>query len=461
MRRPLEVASPAVDSRRGTTAASSDLAAAALLALPVSGPTTWLAIALTASIAWAIWASWRCWLSQRKARLALRTQARSVGVLEIADDGIISLDSGHRIIFFNRAAERLFDYRAAEVLGQPLDLLLPQRYLESHHRHVAEFAHTGKTSRRMSERAEVFGRRRDGAEFPIDASISRLQLADEIILTVSIRDITARRQHEAALRALHEDLERRVEQRTAELRATTQQLWQAAKLASVGELSAGIAHELNNPLATICLRIESALARTAADDPRRRALEVIQQEAKRMADLVSNLLQFSRRGADARSTVNIGEELTKSTELIDHHLRKRAVRIAQNFDPLAPLIAADRQKLRQVFLNLLTNAADAMPRGGELRLSVSPITLDNDRPGVAIEVSDTGHGIAPEHLPNVFEPFFTTKEEGKGTGLGLAICRRIVQEHGGRLAIDSQPGRGTTVRIELATSPSDGQRLGQ
>jgi len=460
MRRPPILASPTDQSRRDTAPTAAVLAAAAIFAT-APGLATLLAIALTVTIAWAAWSTWRCWVARRDARRAQTAQARSVGVLEIADDGIISLDSGHRIIFFNRAAERLFDYRAAEVLGRPLDMLLPERYLTSHRQHVDEFAHTGKTSRRMSERAEVFGRRHDGTEFPIDASISRLQLADETILTVSIRDITARRQHEAALRALHEELELRVAQRTAELRATTQQLWQAAKLASVGELSAGIAHELNNPLATICLRIESALARTTADDPRRRALEVIQQEAKRMADLVSNLLQFSRRGADARSTVNVGEELTKTTELVDHHLRKREVRIAQDFDPLAPMIAADRQKLRQVFLNLLTNAADAMPRGGELRLKVSPVTLDNGRTGVVIEFTDTGHGIAPEHLPNVFEPFFTTKEEGKGTGLGLAICRRIVQEHGGRLAIESQPGLGTTVRIELATSASDGQRLGQ
>jgi PAS domain S-box-containing protein len=420
-----------------------------------------MATALAMAAAFSTWCLWRYTAAKRAARIAARSQARSAGVLEIAEDGIISVDAKQRVIFFNRAAERLFDYKADEVLGRPLEMLIPSRYAASHHHHVEEFARSGKTSRPMSARAEVFGRRRDGAEFPIDASISRLTLPDETILTVSVRDITARRQHEAALQAMHQELERRVVQRTAELRATTQQLWQAAKLASVGELSAGIAHELNNPLATICLRIESALARTSADDPRRRALEVIQQEAKRMADLVSNLLQFSRRGADARSTINVGEELTKTTELIDHHLRKREVRIAQDFDPQAPMIAADRQKLRQVFLNLLTNAADAMPRGGELRLKVSAVTLESNRPGVVIEFTDTGHGIAPEHLPNVFEPFFTTKEEGKGTGLGLAICRRIVQEHGGRLAIESQPGLGTTVRIELATSASDGQRLGQ
>ncbi|MBX9791746.1 MAG: PAS domain S-box protein [Pirellulales bacterium] len=418
---------------------------------------TIVSLALLVSIAVSAWLAWRRRSSLAAAHKAAQSQAHAGEILEIADDGIISVDQDQRIIFFNRAAERLFGYRRSEVLGKPLDLLMPERYLAAHRQHVREYAHSGKTSRRMSERVEVYGRRRDGMEFPMDASISRLQLQDEAILTVSVRDITERRRHETALREMQEELERRVEQRTAELRVTTQQLWQAAKLASVGELSASIAHELNNPLSTICLRIESALMRTSPDDPRRRALEVVQQEAKRMGDLVSNLLQFSRRGDDARSTVNVPEELIKTTELIEHYLRRRDVRIAHEFDPQAPLITANRQKLRQVFLNLLTNAADAMPQGGELRLRVKPTILPDKERGVVVEVCDTGHGIAAEHLPNVFEPFFTTKEEGHGTGLGLAICRRIVQEHGGHLAIDSKQGEGTTVRVTLATGLNDGQ----
>ena len=421
---------------------------------------TIVTLALLVSIAMSAWLAWRCRTTLAAARKAVQSQAHAGEILEIADDGIISVDQDQRIIFFNRAAERLFDYRRSDVLGKPLDLLLPERYLDAHRVHVHEYGRSGKTSRRMSERVEVYGRRRDGTEFPMDASISRLQLPDEVILTVSVRDITERRRHEAALREMQEELERRVEQRTAELRATTQQLWQAAKLASVGELSASIAHELNNPLSTICLRIESALMRTTPDDPRRRALEVVQQEAKRMGDLVSNLLQFSRRGDDARSTVNVPEELIKATELIEHYLRRRDVRVAHEFDPQAPLISANRQKLRQVFLNLLTNAADAMPRGGELRLRVKSTTLPDMERGLVVEVCDTGHGIAAEHLPNVFEPFFTTKEEGHGTGLGLAICRRIVQEHGGHLAIDSKQGEGTTVRVTLATGIEDGQASG-
>jgi signal transduction histidine kinase len=234
-----------------------------------------------------------------------------------------------------------------------------------------------------------------------------------------------------------------------ELRAMTQQLWQAAKLASVGELAASIAHELNNPLGTISLRLEGVLAKTPADDPRRRSLEIVDQEVQRMARLVGNLLHFSRAGRDQVSTVDVREELTRTIELTDHHLRRRGVEVAPEFDAGAPVIFADRQQLRQVFLNLFTNAGDAMPKGGRLVPRVQPGELPDGTPAVVVEVSDTGIGIAPEVLARVFEPFFTTKEEGKGTGLGLAICRRIVQGHRGTLQIESEVGRGTTVRVTL------------
>jgi signal transduction histidine kinase len=265
-------------------------------------------------------------------------------------------------------------------------------------------------------------------------------------------DITERKRAEEALRESKEALERSVAELQAkneEVRTTTQQLWQAAKLASVGELAASIAHELNNPLATVCLRAESVLRRTAADDPRRRALEVIDQEARRMGELVANLLQFSRRGVEQVSTVDVRQELAGAVDLIHHQLRKRQIAAVRELAPETPTIYGDRQKLRQVFLNLLTNASDAMPRGGTLTLRAAPAALEGGKPGVLVEVSDTGVGIPAEHLGKALEPFFTTKEEGKGTGLGLAICRRIVQEHHGTLQLLSEVGKGTTVRLLL------------
>jgi len=240
-----------------------------------------------------------------------------------------------------------------------------------------------------------------------------------------------------------------LQEKTEELRVTTQQLWQAARLAGVGELAASIAHELNNPLGTISLRIEGLLAKTPSDDHRRRSLEIVGQEVERMAGLVSNLLQFSRASVDKISKVDVCDEVRQTLELVEYHLRKQQIRVEPEFDPAMPVIFADRQQLRQVLLNLFTNATDAMPTGGRLIPRVRPSAMSDGVPAVTIEVSDTGMGIPSELLPRVTEPFFTTKPEGKGTGLGLAICRRIVQQHHGTLEVESRLGEGTTIRITL------------
>jgi len=240
--------------------------------------------------------------------------------------------------------------------------------------------------------------------------------------------------------------------RVAGLRRTEQQVVQEARLAGVGELAAGVAHELNHSLGTVTLRLEDVLARTPEGDPRRHALEVIDQEVGRMAALVGNLLEFTRAGRGRASTVDVCDEVTKTAELTDH-LTRKGVRVVPEFAAGVPLIQADQQHLRQVLLNLFANAADAMPGGGQLAVRVRPGELPDGRPGVVVEVADTGTGIPPDILPRVTEAFFTTKEEGKGTGLGLAVCKRIVDQHGGELAIESQLGTGTTVRVTLPVRP--------
>ncbi len=385
-------------------------------------------------------------ISERK-----RTEERFRLVVESAPNAIVMVNAAGDIVLANTQAEKFFGYRPDELVGQSVEILVPERYRDQHAALRASFF-ASPMARPMGAGRDLHGRRKDGSEFPIEIGLTPIQTSEGLLVLSTIVDITQRKQVEASLHHSHRELKRAVgelQSKNEEVRAMTQQLWQAAKLATVGELAASIAHELNNPLATIRLRIESACARTPPDDPRRRLLEIVDQESKRMADLVANLLQFSRRGDGRASTVDVREELTKAVELIHHHLRKRLISLVQEFAPDTPTIFADRQKLRQVFLNLLTNANDAMPEGGTLTLRTTAATLPNGKPAVRIEFQDTGVGIPSENLGRIMEPFFTTKAEGEGTGLGLAICRRVVLEHQGTIDVESQTGQGTMVRILL------------
>jgi PAS domain S-box-containing protein len=370
-------------------------------------------------------------------------------LVDLAEDAILTVDESHRIVLFNRGAERTFGYAAAEVAGRPLDLLIPARFVDEHRGHMAAFSAGPRDARVMGERRPVHGRRKDGTEFPAEVTISKFHDGGRLYLNAIVRDVTERIRASEEIQALNRELEARVRARTADLASTTQQLWQAAKLATVGELAASVAHELNNPLGTVSLRLEGVLARTRPDDPLLPALQVIEGEVERMARLIANLLQFSRTAEDQVSTVALPDEVARTAELIEHHLRRRQVGTAFDFAPNLPTVIADRQKLRQLFLNLYTNAADAMPHGGTLTTRVTAETGSDGRPMLVIEVTDTGVGIPPDVLSRVMDPFFTTKEEGKGTGLGLAICRRIVHDHQGTIRLSSEVGKGTTVRVSL------------
>lgn len=380
-------------------------------------------------------------------------EARLHALLEAAVDCIIAIDDRGVVLSINPAGEKLFGYASEDLQGRNVSMLMPPPYRDEHDGYLARYLATGE-KRIIGIGREALGRRQDGSTFPIDLSVAEFWSESGRRFVGIVRDISERKRAEAALRESKARLEQAVaalEAKNEELKSTTQQLWQAAKLASVGELAASVAHELNNPLATIVLRIESALTQTPASDPRRRGLEIVAQEARRMGDLLGNLLHFARRGREESSTVDVKQELIKAAELIHPLLRKRRIEIRMDLAPDTPLLYADRQKLRQVFLNLLANAGDAMTNGGVLTLRTNASSRGST-PIVCIEVSDTGVGISARHLQKVMEPFFTTKEEGKGTGLGLAICRRIVTEHRGEIEIQSAEGKGTTVRLTLPAS---------
>jgi len=248
-------------------------------------------------------------------------------------------------------------------------------------------------------------------------------------------------------------LTKELEEKNEEVQAMTQQLWQVAKMATMGELAASIAHELNNPLATVSLRVESLAAQVPPDDPKQRSLQIISQEVERMGALVKNLLDFSRRSRRQVAAVDVCREIEYTLELIHYQFRKNRINVRRDYQPDLPLIHADRQELLQLFLNLFTNASDAMPQGGTLTIRVYTGYADTD--WVAVDIADTGMGIQPDDLAKVMDPFFTTKPKGKGTGLGLSICRRIVQEHHGLITITSEVDKGTTVSLKLPIRNGD------
>ena len=359
-------------------------------------------------------------------------------LFESAKDGILILDAeSGQIVDVNPYLIEMLGFSKEELAGKELWEIGPFKDI------VASKLAFAELQRRGYIRYENLPlETREGLVRQVEFVSNSYLAGESRVIQCNIRDITDRKLAEE--RALAE-----LQNKTHELASMTQQLWQASKLATMGELAASVAHELNNPLATISLHAEVLVGQLAADDPNRRSLLVIEQEVERMATLVSNLLLFSRRSHRQISTIDIGEELQNSLEFINYHLRSHGINVATDFADDLPSVQADRQQLRQVFLNLLTNASDAMPEGGTLTVRAKQQALESGAPAVVIEFSDTGIGIEPEDLPKLWESFFTTKPEGKGTGLGLPICRRTVEEHRGTIDIESQPGKGTTVRIIL------------
>ncbi len=377
--------------------------------------------------------------------ISVRKQAEAehstmAAIVESSGDAIVGETLEGIITTWNKSAEHIYGYAAQEVVGRPISILIPASLPDELAVIVEKVGRGAPIKHYETQRA-----RKDGQTIDVSLTVSPIRNADGAVVGASAiaRDITELNLGKKCL----EETNRKLEATLGELSATTQQLWQASKLATVGELSASIAHELNNPLATVALRVENLLMQMGDEDEQKRhSLEIITQEVDRMAGLVDNLLQFSRRSHRQITTLNVREEIANSIEFVYYHLRTHKIEVVRDFaDPL-PTIQADRQQLRQIFLNLTTNASDAMPEGGTLTVSAKSSFL-HEAEAVQIEFADTGEGIATENLNRIWEPFFTTKSETKGTGLGLAICRRIIEEHGGTIEIESKKGCGITVRI--------------
>jgi signal transduction histidine kinase len=225
------------------------------------------------------------------------------------------------------------------------------------------------------------------------------------------------------------------------------QLLQAEKLTSLGLLAAGVAHEVNTPLAVISNYIQMLAKQLPAGDARHALIDKIVKQTFRASEIVNHLLNFSRTGAAEFQPVSLNQVVEETLSLLTHPLRTGRVQIIRNLSPELPAVLGSSNRLQQVFLNLFLNARDAMPSGGMLEVRSAAYNGT-----VEIEVTDTGAGIPRENLARIFDPFFTTKASARGTGLGLSVSYGIIKEHAGKIEVRSTPGKGTSFRLEFPTA---------
>ncbi|MGW8300618.1 MAG: sensor histidine kinase [Desulfobacterales bacterium] len=233
-----------------------------------------------------------------------------------------------------------------------------------------------------------------------------------------------------------------------ELEARQEQIIHSRKIASLGTLVSGVAHELNNPINNVILTIDSLMGGRKISEERRLAmLNDILTQAVRASEIVKHLLDFSRTDRTIIEDLDIAQALKETIQISENQITVNNIKLRVDLATDLPVVRGNRQALQQVFINLLTNAVHAMPSGGELMVRA---VQGNDRK-IVITVRDTGSGIAEEHLPRIFDPFFTTKKVGKGTGMGLSVSYGIIKKHGGIITVDSSPGKGSTFTIVMPT----------
>jgi PAS domain S-box-containing protein len=386
---------------------------------------------------------------------------------EATQDGIVVADQTGTITLFNPAAQRMFGYTAAEVLGQPLTVLMAAEFQDLHRRGFQRFLITRQP--RIIGRApvELQARRKDGAEFPIELALSAMTIGppgpdgqEPVQFLGALRDLTERNRMRA-------------------------ELVRNEKLASIGLLSAGVAHEINNPLAFVANNLvvlerdcqgllelvthyEAARTRLAQVDAHAagqaaaladqidlpyvrdnlpRLLNRTREGVDRVTRIVQSLRALARTDAPRRQDTHIPDLVETALEIVRGRLRRSAIEVVQEHDPL-PRAACVSSQISQVLLNLLVNAIQAIEATGRKSGNITVSTRRFDKE-LLIQVADNGCGVQPNDLPRIFDPFFTTKDVGEGTGLGLSISHNIITGHGGRFEVDSTPGQGSCFRVYL------------
>lgn len=343
-------------------------------------------------------------------------QEINTGVINSATDALVTINEDHVIVGFNQEAERMFGYSRQEALGQDLKLIVPQPFKETHSSFLRRYLAT-REAHVLGRTRRLTARRRDGEEFTLSISFSVAEILGRLYFTAIMRDIT-------------------------EYKVMEDRLLQSERLAAVGNTVAHIAHEIKNPLLIIGGFARLLQKLPQLDDQARHKLSIITEEVRHLEEMVVEMRDFVRRPLVDKHPGQIKAAIQQAVDLFQDFFQEHQVQVRIVEEAPLPTVSFDPQQLHEVLINLLKNAVEAMPQGGEITIA-SRVRGDL----VEISVSDTGEGIPPEVAANIFRPYFTTKE--KGTGLGLAICQSIIQEHGGSLLADSTPGRGSTFTIQL------------
>ena len=350
-------------------------------------------------------------LEQKAAEVA-RLKDFSENIVESLNVGVMAVDLEGRVDAWNSRMEQLIGVTRLEAVGRAFGELLPRELVSEIQARSDEEQITGIYKHRL----EYQGR--------------------PVVLNVSITPLVGKAGEKIGRLLLFDDVTQR--------ERLQEQMTQTEKLTSLGLLAAGVAHEVNTPLAVISNYIQMLAKQMPDGDPRHAIIEKIVKQTFRASEIVNNLLNFSRTGPGELADVDMNQVVEETLSLVAHPLKTSQIQVVKQLGEGLPPVRGSANKLQQVFLNLFLNARDAMPLGGMLEVRTS-----SHNGTVEVEVADTGNGIAREHIHKIFDPFFTTKGGGRGTGLGLSVSYGIIKEHAGKIDVRSTPGRGTSFHVEF------------